>query len=55
MNTAQDLKIKYSTVIHTNSQSNHKNKLRKKKSALRLLDIFQQFNFVINQKNNIQI
>ena len=30
--------------------SNHKNKLRNNKSALRFMDIFQQFTFVIKQK-----
>ena len=29
---------------------NHKNKLKYTKSTLRLLDIFQQFTFVIKQK-----
>ena len=37
----------YESVIHTDSHSNHKNKL---KFALNLLDIYQQFTFMINQK-----
>ena len=40
----------YESVIHTDSQSNHKNKLKYIKFALNLLDIYQQFTFMINQK-----
>ena len=43
-------KTKYSIVINTNLHSNHKNKLKYIKFALRWLDIFQQFTFIIKQK-----